>query len=400
MTDDLPLVPPARLGALLTDHRTRRGLTVDEVAVAAELPFSADELRRIEQGQMALSDDQVHRLMQAYGAQSGPIVPERSELVVDLESGALLAGHRTRMVPADASIDEILGRYLSLLYLIRGLEPGRRLPLRGDDLEVLSDALQRNIAEIEQRLFELMLPGEVGPWLSRVRHRLAVPAAGILVGLTTVGSLVFVQFPAGERATVGAAGQASAPDRVATEIALTGSGIVTIGDAELAPAVAISRPDVDAPAATYTPGDPVSTGRAAEALIGYDYRSVLEGWTFAFDGPREGYRGNTNTVSRTISVYVGPHDTPQVVAGVIAHEVGHALDVMYLDDQTRVDWMQMRGVTDGWWPHSGASDFHVGAGDYAEAVAAVLIGSPSDSEHGSFTADQLDFVAATLPPTG
>ena len=398
MTDDLPLVPPARLGALLTDQRTRRGLTIDELVVATELPFSADELRRIEQGQMPLSDDQVHRLMHAYEAQSGPVVPERSELVVDLQHGALLAGRKTKVLPADATFDEILGRYLSLLYLMRGIEPGRKLALRGDDLEVLSDALERNIAEIEGRLFDLMLPGEVGPWLSRVRHRLAIPAAGILVGLTTVGSLVFVQFPKGERASVGESGDASSTGNAATEIALAST--VTIGDAELAPAVAVARPAADATVSEYTPGDPESVGRAAEALIAFDYHSVLDGWTFEYGGPRDGYRGNTNTVSRTISVYVGEYDTPQVVAEVIAHEVGHALDIMYLDDDTRIEWMEMRGVTEGWWPHSGASDFHVGAGDYAEAVAKLIVDSPSDSEHGMFTDDQLAFVAATLPTPG
>ena len=398
MTDDLPLVPPARLGALLTDQRTRRGLTLDELVVATEVPFSADELRRIEQGQMALTDDQVHRLMHAYEAQSGPVIPERSELVVDLDHGALLAGRKTRILPEDATFDDILGRYLSLLYLMRGIEPGRKLALRGDDLEVLSDALERNIAEIEGRLFDLMMPGEVGPWLSRVRHRLAIPAAGILVGLTTVGSLVFVQFPKGERAAVGAAGDAASTGTAATEIALARN--VTIGDADLAPAVAVARPAADGASSTYTPGDPVSVGRAAESLIAFDYRTVLEGWTFEYEGPRDGYRGNTNTVSRTISVYVGEYDTPQVVAEVIAHEVGHAIDVMYLDDDTRVQWMEMRGIDEGWWPHSGASDFHVGAGDYAEAVAAVIVDSPSDSEHGSFTEDQLAFVAATLPTLG
>ena len=210
MNRDLSLVPPARLGALLTDHRTRRGLTIDEIITVAEIPFSADELRNIEQGQVGLSDDQVHRLMDAYQAHSGPVIPQRSELIVDMDSGALFAGQKTRLLPADAGFDDILGRYLSLLYLMRGLEPGRKLALRGDDLEVLSDALERNIAEIEGRLFDLMLPGEVGPWYRRVRHRLAIPAAGIMVGLTTVGSLVFVQFPKGDRADVGAGADSAA----------------------------------------------------------------------------------------------------------------------------------------------------------------------------------------------
>ena len=395
MNRDLSLVPPARLGALLTDHRTRRGLTIDEIITVAEIPFSADELRSIEQGQVGLSDDQVHRLMDAYQAHSGPVIPQRSELIVDMDSGAVFAGQKTRLLPADAGFDDILGRYLSLLYLMRGLEPGRKLALRGDDLEVLSDALERNIAEIEGRLFDLMLPGEVGPWYRRVRHRLAIPAAGIMVGLTTVGSLVFVQFPKGDRADVGAGADSAAAGGGAAEIAMATT--VTIGNAELAPAVAVARPGPDAVAATYSPGDPASVGAAAEALVDYDYRGVLEGWTVEFLGPREGYRGNTNTVSRTISIFIGEHDTPQVVAEVIAHEVGHAIDVMYLDDQTRVAWMEMRSIEQGWWPHSGASDFHVGAGDYAEAVAAVLVSSPSDSEHGAFSPDELAFVAATLP---
>ncbi len=395
MSQDASLVPPARLGALLTDHRTRRGLTVDEIVTVADIPFSADELRRIEQGQVGLTDDQVHRLMAAYRAYSGPVVPERSELVVDMDHGALFAGQKTRLLPAEATFDDILGRYLSLLYLMRGLEPGRKLALRGDDLEVLSGALERNIAEIEGRLFDLMLPGQVGPWYRRVRHRLAIPAAGIMVGLTTVGSLVFVQFPKGQRADVGGEAEAAAVGVGGAEVALASN--VTIGNAELAPAVAIARPDVDATPSTYSPGDPVSVGTAAEALIDYDYHRVLDGWTIEYLGPRDGYRGNTNTVSRTISIFVGQHDTPQLVAEVIAHEVGHAIDVMYLDDDTRIEWMAMRGIDEGWWPHSGASDFHVGAGDYAEAVAAVLVSSPSDSEHGGFSADELEFVAATLP---
>lgn len=393
MSDATSLIPPSRLGALLTEQRTQRGLTVEELCLETGLPFSADELRRIEQGQLTLSDDQVHRLMTAYQASSGPLVPDRSELVVDLHHGAMFAGARTRVLPADAGFDDILGRYLSLLYLMRGLEPGRRLSLRGDDLEVLAAALERNIAEIEGRLFELMLPGQVAPWFSRFRHRLAVPAAGILVGLTTVGSLVFVQFPAGSRGTI--VSGTAAPDVGTPEASLAAA--VFVDDAELLPAVARTRESTTADVVEFTPGDPASIGAAAEALIAYDFRAVLADWTFVYDGPRDGYRGNTNTVTRTISVYVSDGDTPQTVADVVAHEVGHAIDVMYLGDAQRRAWLEQRGIESGWWPHSGASDFHVGAGDFAEAVAATLIASPSDSEHGGFTAAQLAFVADLLP---
>lgn len=395
MSNGTSLIPPNRLGALLIEQRTQRGLTIEELCQGSVLPFSPEELRRIEQGALMLSDDQVHRLMSVYSAPSGLLVPERSELVVDLHEGAMFAGRRTKVLPADPSFDDILGRYLSLLYLMRGLEPGRELLLRDDDLEVLSEALERNIREIEGRLFELMLPGAASPWFARLRHRLAVPAAGILVGLTTVGTLVLVQFPDGSRADVQPLLSATASSQDASEAVLASS--VSIGAAELAPPVVVVRGTVTGAAASYEPGDPTSTGAAGESLITYDFRAVLDGWTIEYGGPREGFRGNTNTVTRTINVYVSANDTPADVADVIAHEVGHAVDVMYLDDGQRNGWLQQRGIPEPWWPHSGASDFNVGAGDFAEAVAAVIVGSASDSEYGTFSEADLARAAEMLP---
>jgi len=340
VTDDLTLVPPNRFGALLTHQRTLRGLTIAELIDASALGFSAGELRRIEQGKLLLSDDQVNRLMVAYGAGAGPVVPERSELIVDLHHGAVFAGARTKVLPADATIDDVLGRYLSLLYLMRGMEPGATLVLRGEDVEILSGALERSISEVEGRLFELMLPGEVAPWLRRVRHRLAVPAAGILVGLTTVGSLVLVQFPDGERPQTAGSGDAASAV-ISQPIAVTQAGSESVavevgegastqrsGEADVGTAVAVERSGA---AVDYEVGVPDSVGAAAEALLGFEFRGALPGWTIEYAGPREGYRGSTNTVTRTISVYVSVKDAPSEVAEVLGHELGHAFDVMYLD---------------------------------------------------------------------
>lgn len=399
MNGSSSLVPPGRLGALLTEQRTRRGLTVEELCVATHLPFDPDELRRIEQGRLSLTDDQVTRLMVAYEAFTGPVVPERSELVVDLEHGALFAGPRTRVLPEGAGFDDILSRYLSLLYLMRGLEPGHELVLRGDDLDVLSAALERTVAEVEGRLFELMAPDQVGPWIQRLRNRLAVPAAGILVGLTTVGSLVFVQLPEGDRPTVASApsGTAAAADGTEPADVVMAATVVAPADAEIAAPVVVERGSVDAAALRWTAGDPASVGAAAEQLVNFDYATHLDGWIIVYDGPRDGYRGNANTVTRIITVHVDVDDTPGTVADVLAHEIGHALDVMYLDDETRTEWMSMRGIDGPWWPDSGAADFHVGAGDFAEAVARVIADSPSDSAHGEFSAAELELVRSLLP---
>jgi hypothetical protein len=57
----------------------------------------------------------------------------------------------------------------------------------------------------------------------------------------------------------------------------------------------------------------------------------------------------------------------------------------------------VRGLDGLWWPESGAADFAVGAGDFAEAVAAVLTGSPSDAIAGEFTVEELALAGSMLP---
>jgi hypothetical protein len=390
---DLSLVPPNRLGALLSASRAELGLSIEEFAATRAPEFGPEELRNIELGRKALDDDQINRLMRLYGAGAGSVVPERSELVVDLSEQAVAAGGQVRPLPADASVDEVLGRYLSLLYLLRGMEPGRTLTLRSRDLAVLAGALERSITEVEQRLAELMGPAVV-PWFQRLRHRLAVPAAGVAVGLSTVGGLLVIQFPAPERPTL---------TGTTTEVAASATLAGTATDTTLGPATAVENPDVtgDAAAAvSYIPGDPASVGAAAWTLVDFPAATVLGDWSVEFDGPRDGYRGNTNTVTRTITVYVSPTDTPTDVAGVLAHELGHAFDVMYLDGTARATWQDLRGLDGPWWPESGAADFHVGAGDFAEAFARVVADSPSDAAAGEFDAEELDFVRLVFERVG
>jgi hypothetical protein len=390
---DLSLVPPNRLGALLSASRAELGLSIEEFAATRAPEFGPEELRSIELGRKALDDDQINRLMRIYGAGAGSVVPDRSELVVDLSAQAVAAGGQVRALPADASVDEVLGRYLSLLYLLRGLEPGRTLTLRSKDVAVLATALERSITEVEQRLAELMGPA-VAPWFQRLRHRLAVPAAGVVVGLSTVGGLLVIQFPSPDRPTL---------TTDATEVAASApfGGVVT--GTTLGPATAVENnvapggSDVTSP---YVPGDPASVGAAAWTLVDFPVDTVLADWTVEFDGPRDGYRGNTNTVTRTITVYVTALDTPSDVAGVLAHELGHAFDVMYLDGTARAAWQDLRGLEGPWWPESGAADFHVGAGDFAEAFARVVADSPSDAAAGEFDAAELDFVRLVFERVG
>jgi predicted Zn-dependent protease len=67
---------------------------------------------------------------------------------------------------------------------------------------------------------------------------------------------------------------------------------------------------------------------------------------------------------------VRPSDTPRSLAGILAHELGHAIDVSHFDTDDRERWLEARGVEGAqWWPDAYASDFETGAGDFAEAFA-------------------------------
>jgi len=565
MNAEATLIPPKRLGALLSTTRSQRGLTIGDVAAASQGQFTPSDLERYERGQGA-SDELIQQITRLYGVNTGEVVPARSRLVVDLANGQMGVGDQTLTLPSTA-VDDVLERYLALLYMLRNLRPGAGLTLRDRDLVVLSETLQRELAVVEQRLGQLMLGQPVAERHRLLRGRLAVPAAGLLVAATAAGTLIMVSGATGSNDTNISA--ASSPEVAALSIGQVvdapvraaiilpdsaGSvslGTATIGNvdsnraptfeqvsahelggvlagseaedaqAEDAPAIEDETPAVEdeapavedeapavedeapaaedeapaaedeAPAAvdeapaveeavtasesfeaespvagtpaneivipsaddaladfvkpeavqsasvpevlptpapvaataapvapTAAPVAPTAApvaapvqedvvvtagnsyeqlGAQAEAMIPYNFRAALPGWSVHFAGDTPGYRGLTNTSAKTITVYINSGDSASEVAGILAHEVAHALDVQYLNASQREAWLNSRGMPMVWWPGSGLSDFAVGAGDWAEAIAASWVNSPSDSHYGGFTADQLALATSFLP---
>jgi len=622
LTDESVLVPPGRLAALLSSRRKALGLNVAQMASRSAGRFSALVLSDLERGRVALDDEALRDLTELYELESGPVVPARSRLIVDLGGGEMRVGSTGVAIEGD-ELDNVLERYLSLLYLLRNLKPGTPLTLRDPDVAVLSDALEASIAEVEQRLGTLMLGASVEDRSRLLSKRLMVPGAGLLVGITAVGALIIVggssadagklstpslgngiasaqidnsittlrsgvapiqvtesASPAADRlilpsgvaaeivdrsddatsdsAEVDAAveadakiTEASAPtppsvasladsddapapvveaapiedavDESVAEVAVadavddpvaevapepaptadvaespveedtepaaavesdvveSAAERVDVVEAESAPAVEptvapvdvpaivipqaaddagsieVIVPDAPAPAEAPAPveveladavqvqapavddqfnvesselsgpgfiineapdddlfvptpepvelAEPVAVaapinqyaqlGAEAEALITYDFRSHLPGWSIHYEGDTPGYRGLTNLPTKTISIYIDSGDTAFQVAEILAHEVGHALDVTYLSDDDRYAWLDARNMPSAWWPGDGLSDFHVGAGDWAEGVAAYLVGSPSYSAYGGFTPAQLQLVGSS-----
>ncbi|MHB1137738.1 MAG: hypothetical protein ACYC2O_02200 [Microthrixaceae bacterium] len=122
-------------------------------------------------------------------------------------------------------------------------------------------------------------------------------------------------------------------------------------------------------------------GVAASALglMIFDWQRALPGWELRFLDGRAGYRGLTYPEERVIEVYVRGSDTPYTLAHVLAHELGHAIDVTWLDDADRRRWGAARGFAAGtpWFIESGGADFASGAGDFAESFAYWQVGPPA-----------------------
>lgn len=139
-----------------------------------------------------------------------------------------------------------------------------------------------------------------------------------------------------------------------------------------------------------------AAGRDALAQISYQWQARLPGWTIVFKPEKSGYRGLTLVREKRVEVYVRRNPGSVSTAHVLAHEIGHAVDVSRLNSADRAQWLAGRGLQPStrWFPNSGAEDFASGAGDFAEAFANWQIGTPTNSRlAGQPTAAQRALVA-------
>lgn len=118
---------------------------------------------------------------------------------------------------------------------------------------------------------------------------------------------------------------------------------------------------------------------AAMARITYPWQQT--GYRIVFSGSQPGMQGRTSPRSMGfIEIYVRPDETVDNLAHVIAHEIGHAVDLTYGNDQRRSVWLQLRGITPRpWFTCSMCDDFSVPAGDFAETFAYWQVGDFSRS---------------------
>jgi hypothetical protein len=121
------------------------------------------------------------------------------------------------------------------------------------------------------------------------------------------------------------------------------------------------------------------------------------GYEIVFRPPRTGFRAMTLPAKHRIEVYARLQDDVELLAFDIAHELGHAIDLVYNTAETRRQWMQARGIDPEtiWFGCNRCSDYNTPAGDFAETFALMLRGPkyfrsriaarPSPEQFGTLT---------------
>ena len=116
---------------------------------------------------------------------------------MDLAEGFLSVSDANASVKLhrSAAPDEVLSRYLAMVYRMREIDPGTTISIRDRDLGVLESVLEISLDDIVGGLDTLMneIDGQVS-WRARLlSRRFLVPAAGLLVAVCGVTALILVQ---------------------------------------------------------------------------------------------------------------------------------------------------------------------------------------------------------------
>lgn len=170
---------------------------------------------------------------------------------------------------------------------------------------------------------------------------------------------------------------ASVPQPVVPETTIPSAAVTTPAALPRVPTTVVTAAD-DRAVQQLTNAAAIQAAGRALGLLRFDWRLILPGWQIRFLPGRSGIRGATYPDRKVIEIYVRSSDGPDDLAHVVAHELGHALDVTRLDDADRQVWRATRGINPNaaWFPSgSGAPDYSTPAGDWAESFAHWQVGS-------------------------
>lgn len=231
-----------------------------------------------------------------------------------------------------------------------------------------------------------------------VRMRSLSRAVGVALVVGSLGGAVALRpAPASSPALV--AFEPTAQSAAVTQAQLLASRReATLARRHQAALVAHARPVAARPRAAATPrtlpatpavhrvvvGPAISTlsptARAQRIYAGFHYDIGRLGYRIVFRPSTPGLLGLTDSVTRTIALYVRPSESDLVLAHTIAHEMGHALDFTGGTALKHQQYQAVRRITRSaslWYGCNDCTDYTTSAGDWAEVFAQWLAG-PGD----------------------
>lgn len=252
--DDV-LVPPRRFGSLLRESRVAAGEELSDVAARSE-KMTVVDLDDLEHGRRSIDDGLLVEVVEMYGMDASEMFPQRTRLMIDLNEGVIAVDTTQIAVETAADADAVLIRYLALVHRLRGQSVGTTVQIRELDVGILASALELHDGEIERRLHRLMGDEAVEVSARKLRKRLVLPLAGVVVAITAVGVLVLV-------ADDGPGVDGTDPSQVMMNIeAQTGTAI-----AVQSPALARNVAPASATGVTPVPETDVGEAAVVEAVV-------------------------------------------------------------------------------------------------------------------------------------
>ena len=121
---------PKQLGRQLRQVRKQKGLSRSEVARSAGL--TRRELAAYERGKVAVPESDLWCLAGSCGVDVGELLPNRDPLQISSDLSSLTVGNSIRHLRATQERDGVLREYLSMIYELRNLPPGSRVPVARD----------------------------------------------------------------------------------------------------------------------------------------------------------------------------------------------------------------------------------------------------------------------------
>jgi hypothetical protein len=212
-------------------------------------------------------------------------------------------------------------------------------------------------------------------WTPRLTRRVLIGAvaASAALGGGTAGALLSTG-----AASTHAARPAHAVDR--TPVSIDPGGPIIMAPDPNPSSPPAPPPPPGAPLVRSTPPTPPPPpiGAAALSQISYPWQQL--GYQIVFLGARPDLMGQTIFDQHRIEIYLRDGESKQIVAHVIAHEIGHAADVAYNTPERRREWLHLRGASTSapWFGCDGCDDFSSPAGDYAETFSFWQVGPNAD----------------------